>query len=96
MSDEAARSEDVDHVLDGNAVAGALEAAFGADMTAVPGRCGHCGAVAMVAEMRAYVRAPGSVLRCPSCGGVILRIVETANATYVDARGAAYLRFDRR
>jgi phage FluMu protein Com len=96
MSDEAGRSDDADLVLDGNAVAGALEAAFGADLTAVPGRCAHCGAVAMVAEMRAYVRAPGSVLRCPSCGGVILRIVETADATYVDARGAAYLRFDRR
>ena len=87
---------DVDAVLDGNAVAGALETAFGADMTAVPGRCAHCGAVNMVAALRAWTRAPGAVLRCPACDGVVLRIVETAEATYVDARGAAYLRFERR
>ena len=96
MSDDTARPDEADLVLDGNAVAGALSSVFGADLTGVPGRCAHCGAVAMVAELRAYVRAPGSVLRCPSCGGVILRIVETAEATYVDARGASYLRFDRR
>ena len=83
-------------VLDGNALAGTLAAAFGADMTAVPGKCARCGAVNVVAELRAYVRAPGAVLRCPACDGVVLRIVETVEATYVDARGAAYLRFERR
>jgi len=31
-----------------------------------------------------------------NCYGVVLRIVETAKATYLDARGAAYLRFERR
>ena len=36
------------------------------------------------------------MLRCPICDGIILRIVETDEATYVDARGAAYLRFERR
>ena len=50
----------------------------------------------MIAELRAYVRSPGTVLRCPVCEGVVLRIVETDEATYVDARGAAYLRFERR
>ena len=49
-----------------------------------------------IAELRAYVRAPGTVLRCPVCDGIVLRIVETDEATYVDARGAAYLRFERR
>ncbi len=75
---------------------GSSSAAFGADMTVVPGKCAHCGAVHVIAELRAYVRAPGTVLRCPICDGIILRIVETDEATYVDARGAAYLRFDRR
>jgi hypothetical protein len=85
-----------EQVLDGNALAGALAAAFGADVTAVPGQCAHCGAVSMVGELRAYVRAPGAVLRCPACEGVVLRVVETAEATFVDARGAAYLKFERR
>ena len=85
-----------DAVLDGNAVAGILAAAFGAEMTAVPGECTHCGTVNVVAAMRAYVRAPGTVLRCPACDGVVLRIVETPSATLVDARGVAWLRFERR
>ena len=82
--------------LDGNALAGKLETLFGADMTAVPGRCAHCGTVSMVGAMRAYIDAPGAVLRCPTCDEVVLRLVETGAATYVDARGAAFLRFERR
>ena len=96
MTDDPARHEDLDDVLDGNAAAGQLGALFGADMTVVPGKCVHCGSMHMMAEMRAYVRAPGTVLRCPICDGVILRIVETDEATYVDARGMAYLRFEPR
>lgn len=96
MTHDAVTDPALDEVLDGNASAGPLAAAFGADMTAVPGKCAHCGAVHMVAELRAYVRAPGAVLRCPVCGGVVLRIVETDGAIYIDARGAAYLRFERR
>jgi hypothetical protein len=96
MTDDRAREPAQDDVLDGNASAGSLATVFGTDMTAVPGKCTHCGAVHMVAELRAYMRAPGTVLRCPVCDGIILRIVETDGATYVDARGAAYLRFERR
>jgi hypothetical protein len=86
----------VDRELDGNALAGMLEMVFGADMTATPGRCANCGTVNMVGAMRAYTRAPGAVLRCPACDEVVIRIVETVEATYVDARGAAYLRIERR
>ena len=84
-----------DAVLDGNAVGGMLGTLFAAEMTAVPGKCAHCGTMSAVGSLRAYVRAPGTVLRCPACGGVVIRVVETAEATYVDARGAAYLRFER-
>jgi phage FluMu protein Com len=77
-------------------VAGTLYAAFGSDLTAVPSRCAHCHAVTALAELRAYVRAPGTVLRCPTCGSVVLRIVSTEDAVYVDARGAAFLRLERR
>jgi hypothetical protein len=88
-------AEPEDHVLDGNAAAGMLAAAFGVEMTAVPGACAHCGTISVLATLRAYMRAPGVVLRCPACGGVVLRIVETPNATLVDASGAAWLRFER-
>ena len=86
----------VERELDGNALGGMLEMLFGADMTAIPGRCTHCGTVNMVGAMRAYTRAPGAVLRCPTCDEVVIRIVQTAEATYIDARGAAYLRFERK
>ena len=82
--------------LDGNALAGMFEALFGSDMTAIPGRCTHCGTINMVGAMRVYMGGPGAVVRCPACDEVVLRMVQTAEATYVDARGAAYLRFERR
>jgi len=89
-------ADDVDDTtLDGNAVAGLLAATMGVEMTAVPGRCAHCHTVSVVAQMRAYTRAPGTVLRCPKCSGVVLRVVETPTATLVDASGIAWLRFER-
>jgi hypothetical protein len=88
-------TESEDHVLDGNAAAGMLMTAFGMEMTAVPGACAHCRTVNVIAALRAYTRAPGVVLRCPTCGGVVLRVVETPDAMLVDASGAAWLRFER-
>jgi hypothetical protein len=96
MSEERPMAIETDEtVLDGNAVAGVLAAAFGLEMTAVPGQCAHCHTVSVVAQLRAWTRAPGIVLRCPVCSGVVLRIVETPTAMLVDTSGAAWLRFDR-
>ena len=86
----------VDRELDGNALAGMLETMFGSDITAVPGRCAHCGTITMVGAMRVYMGGPGAVMRCPTCDGVVLRVVQTTEATFVDLQGAAYLRFERR
>jgi len=87
---------DVDEsVLDGNAVAGLLEMTLGWDMTEMPSQCAHCHNVNITAELRAYTRAPGIVLRCPTCSGVVLRIVETPTATLIDTSGIAWLRIDR-
>jgi len=49
----------------------------------------------MVGTMRAYVRGPGVVLRCPACAEVVIRIVETPTHTLVDVRGATVLRLRR-
>ena len=38
---------------------------------------------------------PGIVLRCSICSEVVMRIVETPDGLYLDARGAAYLRLPR-
>ena len=85
----------VDLTVDGNAVGGLLAAVFSADITASPGQCAHCGTVSIVATLRAYVRGPGVVLRCPACADVVIRIVETPTATIVDVTGATSLRFER-
>jgi hypothetical protein len=82
-------------VLDANALGGMLTGVFGADVTGSPGRCAHCHTVSMVGTMRAYTRGPGMVVRCPSCAQVILRVVQTPTATYVDASGVSWIRIAR-
>jgi Family of unknown function (DUF6510) len=61
--------------LDGNAIAGELFAAFGHEMTTVVGRCTSCGASSAIAELPVYVSGPGTVARCPGCGGVAMVLV---------------------
>jgi hypothetical protein len=46
----------------------------------------------MVGTMRAYVRGPGIILRCPACAEVVIRIAETPRGTVIDVSGASYLR----
>ena len=82
-------------MLDGNAVGGMLHDLFGGDMTASPTECAHCGRHGQVGQLLAFTQAPGLTLRCPGCENVMVRVVETPAATYLDARGAVYLRIDR-
>jgi len=79
-------------MVDGNAVAGQLEQIFGRDMTMAIARCAGCARDAEMGALMAFIRGPGVVLRCPACQNAIARIVETPSATYLEARGAAYLR----
>lgn len=79
-------------MLDGNAVAGELAELFGAEMTANDAECASCGQVHAIGAMLAFTNCPGIVLRCPSCEAVMVRLVRTPRGTFVDARGAAYLR----
>jgi hypothetical protein len=82
-------------MLDANAVGGLLHDIFGVEMTAVPGECANCGNVAELGTLLAFTQAPGAVLRCSVCEQVMLRIVQTPDAIYLDARGALYLRLPR-
>jgi hypothetical protein len=83
-------------VLDGNAVAGLLQEIFAVEMTVCPAECVGCGREGALATLLAYTRSSGVVLRCPGCGAVVLRVVQTPRAAYLDARGAKYLRLERR
>jgi hypothetical protein len=77
--------------LDGNAIAGLLFDVFGAEMTTATGVCRSCGAGGPVAELAVYLRAPGTVVRCRGCGGVLMVLVTVRGITCVDLRGLATL-----
>ena len=80
-----------DGYLDGNAAAGALGEVFAVELTAARGRCDGCGHTAVLADTRVWVRAPGLVVRCTGCDGVLLRLVRGGGRTWVDLRGLSYV-----
>ena len=76
--------------LDGNAIGGMLIDVFGTEMTAASSTCGTCGAVRPVAELLVYMRAPGIVVRCRTCGSVMMVFVKAHGVTcVVDMAGMA-------
>ena len=83
-------------MLDGNAAAGVLWEIFAVEMTASPTECATCGRKGEIGSPLAFMQAPGLVLRYSGCEQVMLRIVQTPHATYLDARGVVALRLDRR
>jgi hypothetical protein len=77
--------------VDGNAIGGLLIDVFGAEMTAARSTCATCGATRPVAELVVYRRAPGTVVRCRTCGSVLMVLVRRADVTSVDLSGLASL-----
>jgi Family of unknown function (DUF6510) len=80
--------------LDGNAIGGVLGEIFGREMTVAVGVCGSCGATGPVAELHVYMRAPGIVVRCPSCESVLLKIVQSERRTWLDLSGLRAVQLD--
>ena len=73
--------------LDGNAAAGVLSELFAHDMTAALGTCASCGTSSPLATTMAYMHAPGTVLRCPACSAVVMRLVHARDRLLVDVAG---------
>jgi len=73
--------------VDGNAIGGLLIEIFGTDVTGSIGVCGSCGAEDYVATLEVYMRAPGVVGRCKTCGAVMIRIVRSETRTWLDLSG---------
>jgi hypothetical protein len=80
-----------DLTLDGNGMAGPLDAVFGMEMTTVMRTCASCGAAAPLGAHRAY-RGAGLVLRCPACADLAISIVSLPDRHVVQVRGA--MRFE--
>lgn len=74
--------------LDGNAAAGILSEVFVPDLTNAQATCAHCGTIRAMGALPVYAHGMGTVMRCPSCDAVILRIARTRNKLWLDLRGA--------
>jgi hypothetical protein len=77
--------------LDGNAAGGVLAETFGIEMTTVTGVCADCGASRLVAVGVFSPPAPGVVMRCRACGGVMVVVVDRRERRSVDLRGLVRL-----
>jgi Family of unknown function (DUF6510) len=84
----------MDAAVDGNAVAGVLAEIFVVDMTVARTTCATCGDTRPMAELRAYVRSAGTVLRCASCGAVLVRLVRSPDRAWLDLRGLKVVELD--
>ena len=80
-----------DYALDGNAIGGLLIEVFGTEMTTAVGTCASCGAVSQVAELAVYMPGLGTVVRCRTCGSVLMTFVQIRGLTCVDLLGLASL-----
>ena len=80
--------------LDGNAAAGALAELFAVDVTTAQSRCASCGGTSMLGSHHLYADAPAMVLRCPTCGEVVLRFASRDGRMLLDLTGARLLTFE--
>jgi hypothetical protein len=73
--------------LDGNAAGGILDAIFRFEMTTAEGICAGCGERHVVGATACYKHGMGTVLRCPSCDTVLMRVAEIEGRYWLDMRG---------
>jgi Zn finger protein HypA/HybF involved in hydrogenase expression len=80
MSDETLR-------LDGNAAAGMLAEIFPFEMTNAECTCATCGRSGPLGSLLLYGGIMGTILRCPTCEQVQLRIAHVRGRYMIDMRG---------
>jgi hypothetical protein len=74
--------------VDGNAAAGVLSELFAPDLTAARAKCAGCGVTRSIGALIVYAHGMGTVVRCPGCDGVVLRVARTPTHVWLDATGA--------
>ena len=77
--------------LDGNAAAGILSEVFALEVTGARGRCDGCGKIAALGEARAFVEAPGVVIRCRACESVLVVLVRGDDRYWLGVGGLTWL-----
>jgi NAD-dependent SIR2 family protein deacetylase len=79
--------------LDGNAAAGELSEVFTLEATTATATCAGCGATGEVARVHVYEAGMGTVLRCPECDAVLMRLVHARGEVLMEMRGVRILRW---
>jgi hypothetical protein len=74
--------------LDGNAAAGILSEVFVPDLTTARATCASCGTIRPLGALLVYAHGMGTVMRCPSCDAVVLRVARTRTQLWCDLTGA--------
>ena len=74
--------------IDGNAAAGILSELFVPDLTVARAKCAGCGTTRTIGVLHVYAHGMGTVMRCPGCDGVVLRVARTPSHVWLDATGA--------
>ncbi|GAA1797193.1 DUF6510 family protein [Agromyces neolithicus] len=73
--------------LDGNALAGPLAEFFAFDVTMAVAKCEGCGSIAELARAMVYPSGAGTVVRCGSCGRVLMTLVESEDRAWIRFTG---------
>jgi Family of unknown function (DUF6510) len=81
----------MENKLDGNAAGGILHEIFPFEMTLVEATCTGCGTTGAIGAAAAYIHGMGTVLRCPSCDTVLIRVAQTKGRYWLDMRGVRTL-----
>ena len=81
----------MENKLDGNAAAGALQEIFPFEMTLAQATCAGCGTTNHIGATAVYMHGMGTVLRCPSCDTVLIRVARTKGRNFLDMRGVRVL-----
>jgi hypothetical protein len=78
--------------LDGNSAAGLLAEIFVVEMTSAQITCGQCGGTTPLGSLLMYGGQIGTVLRCPRCDSVQLRIAHVRGQYCMDMQGMALMK----
>jgi uncharacterized protein DUF6510 len=81
----------MENTLDGNAAAGTLQAIFPFDMTVAQATCTGCGTTNPIGVTAAYMHGMGTIVRCPSCDSVLIRMAQVKGRSFLDMRGVRVL-----
>jgi len=81
--------------LDGNAAGGILQEIFPFDMTQVQTTCTGCGTTGSIGTLAVYMHGMGTIIRCPFCDTVLIRVVQRKGHYWLDMQGVRVLRISR-